>query len=51
MVKEFFVIKENHPVRNVTENIKQIIDAEYEKINQKTIIMNLNYIKVKRKNS
>ena len=30
MAKEFFVIKESQPVRNET---KQILDAEYKKIN------------------
>ena len=37
--KEFFVIKENRPVQNATKRIKQILDAEYEKINLKTIFM------------
>ena len=27
--KEFFVIKESRPVRNATNRIKQILDAEY----------------------
>ena len=33
---------------NLKKN-KQILDAEYKKINQKSIIMNLNYLKVKQK--
>ena len=45
--KEFFVIKENRPVKKATKRIKQIIDAEYEKINLKSIIMNLNHLKGK----
>ena len=35
MTKEFFVIKESCPVRNTTKRIKQILDAEYKKINLK----------------
>ena len=49
--KEFFVIKESRPVRNVTKRIKLILDAEYKKINLKSIIMNLNHLKDKLKNS
>ena len=49
--KEFFVIKESRPVRNATKRIKQILDAEYKKINLKFIIMNLNYLKDKHENS
>ena len=49
--KEFFVIKVNHPVNNATERIKQILDAEYKKINLKSIIMSVNYLKDKHKNS
>ena len=49
--KEFFVIKENRPVRIATKRIKQILDAEYKKINVKSIIMNLKYLKDKFKNS
>ena len=49
--KEFFVIKESCPVRNATKRIKLILDAEYKKINLKSIIMNLNYLKDKHKNS
>ena len=49
--KEFFVIKESHPVQNATKRIKQILDAEYEKVNLKSIVMNLNYLKDKHKNS
>ena len=48
--KEFFVIKESRPVRNATKRIKQILDAEYKKINLKSIIMNLNYLKDKHRN-
>ena len=51
MAKEFFVIKESRPVRNATKRIKQILDAEYKKINLKSIIMNLNYLKDKHRNS
>ena len=43
--KEFFVIKESCPIRNATKRIKQFLDAEYKKINLKSIVMNLNYIK------
>ena len=46
-VREFFVIKECCPIQNTTERIKQILDAEYNKINLKSIIMSLNYFKVK----
>ena len=49
--KEFFVIKESRPFRNTTKRIKQILDAEYKKINLKLIIMNLNYLKDKHRNS
>ena len=49
--KEFFVIKESRPVRIVTKRIKQILDAEYKKIDLKSIIMNLNYLNYKHKNS
>ena len=49
--KEFFVIKESRPDWNATKRIKQILDTEYEKINLKSIIMNLNYLKDKHKNS
>ena len=48
--KEFFVIKESRPVRNATKRIKQILDAEYKKINLKSIIMNLDYLKDKHRN-
>ena len=44
-VKEFFVIKESHPVRIATKRIKQILDAKYKKNNLKSIVMNLNYLK------
>ena len=43
MAKEFFVIKENHPLQNAAKRIKQILDTEYKKINLKTKAMNLNY--------
>ena len=49
--KEFFVIKESRPVRNATKRIKQILDAEYKKINLQSIIMNLDYLKDKHRNS
>ena len=49
--KEFFVIKESRPVRNATKRIKQILDAEYKKINLKSIIMTLDYLKDKHRNS
>ena len=47
--KEFFIIKESHPVRIATKRIKQILDAEYEEINLKSTVMNLNYLKDKQK--
>ena len=49
--KYFFVIKEISPVRITTKRIKQILDAEYKKINLKLIILRLNYFKDKHKNS
>ena len=49
--KEFFLIKESHPLRNATKWIIQIFDAEYKKINLKSKVMNLNYLKDKQKNS
>ena len=49
--KEFFVIIESRPVRIATKSIKQILDAEYEKSNLKSIVMNLNYLKEKQKKS
>ena len=45
--KEFFVIKESRPVRNATKRIKQSLDAEYKKIDPKSIVMELNHLKVK----
>ena len=48
--KEFFIIKESRPVRNITKRIKQILYVEYIKLNLKSIVMNLNYIKYKHKN-
>ena len=50
-VKEFFVIKESCPIRKTTKTIKQILDAEYKKIHLKSIIINLNYLKERHKNS
>ena len=44
--KEFLEIKQSCPVRIATR-IKQILDAEYKKINLKSIVMNLNYSKDK----
>ena len=49
--KEFFAIKESCPVRNTTKRIKQILGAEYKKMNLKSIIMSLNYLKDKHQNS
>ena len=49
--KEFFAIKESCQVRNATKRIKQILDAEYKKIDLKSIILNLNYLKEKHRNS
>ena len=49
--KEFFVIKESRPDRNTTKRIKQILDADYKISNLKSIVMNLNYLKVHHKNS
>ena len=49
--KEFFVIKESRPIRNTTKRIKQILDAEYKKINLTSIVMNLNYLNEKCSNS
>ena len=51
MAKEFFVIRESRPVRNAPKIIKQILDAEYNKINLKSTIVNLNYLKDKHKSS
>ena len=45
MTKEFFIIEEICPAINATKRIKQILDAEYKKINLESIIMNLNYLK------
>ena len=49
--KEFFVIKASLLLWNATKRIKQILDAEYKKINQKTINMSLNCLKNKHNNS
>ena len=51
LAKDFLVIKESRPVRNAVKRIKQILDAEYKKINLKLIIINLNYLKDKHRNS
>ena len=48
---DFFVIKESRPVRMATKRIKQILDEEYKKINLKSIVMTLNYLKEKHRNS
>ena len=40
MAKEYFVIKESLSVQNRTKRKQQILDAEYKKINFKTIFMN-----------
>ena len=45
------VIKESRPVRIATKRIKQILDAQYKKINLKSMYMNSNYFKDKYKNS
>ena len=49
--KEFFVIKENLSVSNATKTIKQFLDAEKKKSNMNTIVMSLNYLKVKHNKS
>ena len=49
--KELFVIKESCSVRNTTKRIKQILYADYNKINLKSIVMNLNYLNDNHKNS
>ena len=49
MTKEFFVIKESRPVRDATKRIQLILDAMYKKINLKSIVMSLNYLKVHHK--
>ena len=43
-MKKLFVIKENCPVTNSTKGIKQILDAEYNRISLKTKVMNLIYL-------
>ena len=45
--KKFFVINDSLPFRIATKRIKQILDAEYKKINLKSIVKNLNYLKDK----
>ena len=47
--KEFFVVKDCHTIRNLAKRIKQIVDAEYKKINLISFIMNFNYLKDKQK--
>ena len=47
--KRILVIKESRPVRNATKRMKQILDAEYNKVYLKSIIMNLKYVKDKHK--
>ena len=49
--KDIFVTKESCSFRNATKRIKQILGAEYKKIFLGSIIMNLNYLKDKHKNS
>ena len=46
--KKLFV---SSPVRTAIKRIKQILDPEYKKIKFKSIIMYLNYLKEKNKNS
>ena len=48
--KKIFVIKESRPVR-IHQKIKQILDAEYKKINLKSTITNSNYLKDGHKNT
>ena len=43
MAKEFFIVKESRLVRNTPKKIKRILDAEYKKINLKSIVMSINY--------
>ena len=49
--KEYFIIKESHPVRNASKRIKQILDVECKTIDLISIIMSLNYLKDKHENS
>ena len=49
--KEFFVIKESHTLKQATQRLKQILDAEYKNMYLKSIIVNLTYLKDKYKNS
>ena len=49
MKKEFFVIKESRPHRKANKRIKRILYAEYNKIDLKSIVLNLNYFKDKQK--
>ena len=42
--KDFFIIKESHPVRNKTKRIKKNLDTECKKFNWKSIVMNPNYL-------
>ena len=49
--KEFFAIKESCPVRNATKGIKQNLNVECKKIDLKNIVMSLNRLKIKYKDS
>ena len=49
--KELLVIIESCLVQNATKRIKQILDAEYNKIHRNSEVITLNYLKVKHKNS
>ena len=49
--KVFIVIKESQSIKNATKRIKQILDATWRKIDLKSVVMNLNYLKVKHKKS
>ena len=49
--KVFFVIKESCLVHCANKRSKQILDVEYTKINLNTIVMILNYLKIKHKDS
>ena len=46
---KFIVTKESYQVWNATKRNKQILDAEFKKINLKTILITSNYLKVKHK--
>ena len=47
--RDFLLIKESLPAWNATKRIKQILDAEYKKINLQTIVMSLSYLKIEHK--